>query len=209
MRTPTPCESAPQSARASADAPSAACACALRCFSPYDNLLCQVSGRKHVLLYPPEATPDLYYGPRRDIQAQFSPVRGEYGRFDTGIVSTNTAEVNGASPDLQAYPRFRDALKLQSYALLEPSDCLFLPMNWHHHVFSEADPEAGYNLALNLWVSREAMLAGVPPRTSAPGAERFPTLKMLTAELEAQSQRAATRRAEQPSSRSSNKCRDR
>ena len=78
-------------------------------WDPYDNFLCQVRGSKHVLLYPPEARDALYYGPRRDIQARFQPSRGEYGRQDTGIVSENTAEVNGAAPDLRAFPRFAEA----------------------------------------------------------------------------------------------------
>ena len=68
------------------------------------------------------------------MQAHFRPGRGEYGRHDTGIVSTNTAEVNGANPDLKLFPRFRNAQRVQSYAELQPSDCLYLPNGWHHHV---------------------------------------------------------------------------
>ena len=127
------------------------------------------------MLYPPEAQADLYYGDRRDIQAKFSPTRGEFGRFDTGIVSTNTAEINGANPDLARYPRFAEARRVQSYAHLQPADCLYLPNMWHHHVFSEVDTSSGYNLALNLWISREATLGGVPPQPDY-RKERFPTI---------------------------------
>ena len=91
-------------------------------------------GSKHVMLWPPQAKEDLYYGRRRDIQASYVPSRGEYGRFDTGIVSDNTAEVNGAAPDLERFPRFARAAQLQSYAQLNASDCLYLPNGWHHHV---------------------------------------------------------------------------
>jgi len=144
---------------------------------PYDNFLCQVRGHKHLLLYPPESTPDLYYNRRRDVQASYLPGRGEYNRRDTGIISDNTAEINGAAPDLEAFPLFARALKAQSYAHLKPSDCLYLPRGWHHHVFSEADPVGGYNLALNIWVSREVTL----DRTHADSASmaRFPTLQLL------------------------------
>ena len=62
-------------------------------------------GTKHVLLYPPELKPLLGYSPRRDIQAHFSPVRGEYGRRDTGIISDNTAAVNLAAADVLQVPR--------------------------------------------------------------------------------------------------------
>ena len=151
-------------------------------WDPYDNFLCQVRGRKHLLLYPPEAKESLYYAKRRDIQAHYSPTRGEYGRKDTGIVSENTASVNGANPDIATYPKFTEAIKVQSYASLEPSDCLYIPNGWHHHVFSEADASGGYNLALNLWVSRDATLGGMPPRPDY-RVERFPTLRQVGAAL--------------------------
>ena len=153
-------------------------------WDPYDNFLCQVRGSKHLLLYPPEAKDSLYYAPRKDIQANYSPKRGEYGRHDTGIVSENTASINGARPDLGAFPKFAEALKVQSYASLGPSDCLYIPSGWHHHVFSEADTSGGYNLALNLWISKEATIGGVPPRPDY-RKERFPTIKQVGAALEA------------------------
>ena len=71
---------------------------------------------------------------------------------------------------------------MQSYASLEPSDCLYIPNGWHHHVFSEADASGGYNLALNLWVSRDATLGGMPPRPDY-RVERFPTLRQVGAAL--------------------------
>jgi len=151
-------------------------------YDPFDNFLCQVRGSKHVLLYPPEAKEELYYANRRDIQARYQPSRGEYGRFDTGIVSENTAAINGANPDLAAHPKFENAVAMQSYASLGPADCLYLPNGWHHHVFSEADTDSGYNLALNLWISREATLAGVPPRPDYKS-ERFPTIRQVGSAL--------------------------
>ncbi len=147
-------------------------------FDPHDNFLCQVRGSKYVLLYPPDAKPHLYYGHRKDIQAHYLPTRGEYGRHDTGIVSENTAEINGANPDLTKYPKFEHARKLQSVARLGPSDCLYLPNGWHHHVFSEADGTAGYNLAINLWIDRAATLSGIPPRPDYKK-EKHPTIKQV------------------------------
>ena len=150
---------------------------------PYDNFLCQIRGSKHLLLYPPDATDLLYYGPRRDIQANYSPLRGEYGRRDTGIVSHNTAEINGAAPDLAAFPKFREALKVQSYASVQPSDCLYLPIGWHHHVFSEADAGGGYNLALNIWIERAETVSGIDPYPII-GKEPYPTLGQLMQALD-------------------------
>lgn len=147
-------------------------------FDPQDNFLCQVRGTKHVLTYPPSAKADLYFGPRRDIQANYLPTRGEHGRRDTGIVSENTAQVNGAAPDLDAFPRFARARAVERYAELRPTDCLYLPDGWPHHVFSEADADAGFNLAINVWVSREAILEESPPNPDV-AREPFPTLEQL------------------------------
>ena len=123
-------------------------------YDPFDNFLCQVRGAKHLLLFPPDATDDLYYAPRKDIQAWYQPGRGEYGRRDTGIVSHNTAGVNGATPDLAAFPRYERARARQALCAVQPGDCLYLPKGVHYHVFSEADPELGFNLAVNIWVYR-------------------------------------------------------
>ena len=124
-------------------------------FDPYDNFLCQLRGAKHLQLWPPEASPYLYYNQRKDIQAQYEPGRGEYQRRDTGIISDNTAGVNGASPDLAAFPRFAQARPLQSSCHVQPGDCLYLPRGFHHHVFSEADADEGFNAAINIWVHRD------------------------------------------------------
>lgn len=50
-------------------------------------------------------------------------------------------------------------------------------------VFSEADLAGGYNLALNLWISREATLSQAPPQPAR--IERFPTLAQVTEAISA------------------------
>ena len=139
-----------------------------------------MSGSKHVLLYPPDAKPNLYYESREDFQAYYRPSRGEFGRFRDGV-SANTAGVNVANPDLKSYPLFNDARKVQTYAELNPSDCLYLPRMWHHHVFSVADGTTGYNLAINMWIDRETTLttAGEQPSPQWKQGERFPTLGQI------------------------------
>ena len=155
-------------------------------FDPYDNFLCQIKGAKHLQLWPPEASPYLYYNQRKDIQAQYEPGRGEYQRRDTGIVSTNTAAINGARPDLAAFPRFAQAQKMQSSCQVQPGDCLYLPRGFHHHVFSEADAEEGFNAAINIWVHRDGESVPQSDGKGSVGAkpDAPPAVKMTLASLQ-------------------------
>ena len=127
-------------------------------FDPHDNFLCQTKGSKLVLLWEPAQADNLYYADRLDVQAKFSARRGEYDRRETDIVSSNTASVNMAAPDLAAFPKLADALKVVRAVTVAAGDCLYLPRRWHHHVFTEADPDEGFNAAVNIWIDREKTL---------------------------------------------------
>ena len=127
-------------------------------FDPHDNFLCQTKGSKLVLLWEPSQADNLYYADRLDVQAKFSARRGEYDRRETDIVSSNTASVNMAAPDLAAFPKLADALKAVRAVTVAAGDCLYLPRRWHHHVFTEADPDEGFNAAVNIWIDREKTL---------------------------------------------------
>ena len=107
---------------------------------------------------PAGALSALYYADRLDVQAKFSARRGEYDRRETDIVSSNTASVNMAAPDLAAFPKLADALKAVRAVTVAAGDCLYLPRRWHHHVFTEADPDEGFNAAVNIWIDREKTL---------------------------------------------------
>uniref|UniRef100_A0A7S0L256 JmjC domain-containing protein n=1 Tax=Coccolithus braarudii TaxID=221442 RepID=A0A7S0L256_9EUKA len=150
---------------------------------PYDNFLCVLRGTKHVLTFPPEAHDLLYYAKRNDWQAYYLPSVGEIRRRDVGIVSDNTAGVNMAEPDHLAFPLLREALGQSAYTQVHAGDCLYLPRYHHHHVFSEADPQTGYNLAINVWVDRERSLAqGAAPVAEVD--ELAPTLEQIQAALQ-------------------------
>jgi len=101
----------------------------------------------------------LYYNERADWQASYHPKRGIGRHFDARIVSNNTGRVNFAQLDLGAYPDVALALAEASYAQLHAGDCLYLPRGHHHHVFSEADAQLGFHLAVNLWFNRNATLS--------------------------------------------------
>jgi hypothetical protein len=91
------------------------------------NLACVIAGRRRFLLFPPEQVANLYIGPL-DNPPPLSLVDPE-------------------APDLDAFPRFRDALAAARVAHLGPGDALLMPRYWWHHVTSR-DP---YNAMVNYW----------------------------------------------------------
>jgi Cupin-like domain len=99
-------------------------------FDMSDNIACVVSGHRRFTFFPPDQLPNLYVGP-----LEFTPA------------GQPTSMVNLAAPDLQRYPRFKDALAAGEYAELEPGDAVFIPNLWWHNVES-LDP---FNLLVNYW----------------------------------------------------------
>jgi hypothetical protein len=95
-----------------------------------DGVACVVTGRKRFTFFPPEQLPNLYIGP-----LDLAP-----GGLPTSMVSV-------ASPDLERYPRFAEALATAEVAELEPGDAVFIPNMWWHNVES-LDP---VNLLVNYW----------------------------------------------------------
>ena len=86
-----------------------------------DNLLIQMTGKKRVLLFPPECRKDLY------ISGSSSP-----------IIDVDDKKV------LEAYPEYRNARAKALEILMEPGDILFIPALWFHSVKSR-----GFSVAVN------------------------------------------------------------
>ena len=95
-----------------------------------NNIACCLVGRRRFTLFPPDQVANLYPGP-------FQPTPGGQ------VVSM----VDLRDPDLNRYPRFRDALNNAEVAELEPGDALFYPAMWWHHV----EALDRFNAMINYW----------------------------------------------------------
>jgi len=96
---------------------------------PY-NLACVVAGRRRFTLFAPEQVGNLYIGPLEHTPSG-API---------SVVHPNP-------PDLERYPRYREALASAQVAELKPGDALYIPPLWFHQV--EALEKV--NLLINYW----------------------------------------------------------
>lgn len=101
-------------------------------FDALDNIACCVAGSRRFTLFPPNQVENLYPGP-------LEPTPGGQ------VISL----VDFRDPDLQQFPRFKDALDAALVAELEPGDALFLPSMWWHHV----EGLQPFNVLINYWWS--------------------------------------------------------
>ncbi len=99
----------------------------------YENIACVTAGRRRFTLFPPEQEENLYIA-----NVPKTPAGREVSRVDL------------ARPDLQKFPRFKEALKHAVVAELEPGDAIFIPYQWWHNVESLRD----INILVNFWWRR-------------------------------------------------------
>ena len=96
----------------------------------WNNIGCVVTGRRRFTLFPPQQVANLYIGP-----LDFAPTGAPMS-----LVSLH-------EPDLQRFPRFREALGAALSAELGPGDAIFIPPLWWHHVESLER----FNVLVNYW----------------------------------------------------------
>ncbi|GAC1587879.1 MAG: cupin-like domain-containing protein [Sphingomicrobium sp.] len=94
------------------------------------NLACVVAGRRRFTLFPPEQLRNLYVGP-----------------LDHTLAGQPISLVDIDTPDLEAYPRFREALETARRAELGPGDALYIPSLWWHDVLSLEN----FGSLINFW----------------------------------------------------------
>ena len=106
-----------------------------------DNLAVCAVGRRRFTLFPPESFAELYLGPLEN-----TPAGRAVSMVDLG------------DPDLDRYPRFREAAGSALVAELEPGDALFIPAMWYHNVEALED----FNVLINHWWRETPRFLGDP-----------------------------------------------
>ena len=110
-------------------------------FDVADNLACVTAGRRRFILFPPEQTANLYPGP-----------------LDVTPATVPISMVSLDEPDLERFPRYREALDAALMAELEPGDAIYIPYLWWHGVQSLSR----FNVLTNYWWNRDAIAARYP-----------------------------------------------
>ena len=110
-------------------------------FDESNNVACVVSGRRRFTLFPPEQIANLYVGP-----------------LDQTMAGQPSSMVDLRNPDLERFPRFREAMDAAVVAELEPGDAIFIPSLWWHGV----EATGPLNVLVNYWWQSGPMDAGSP-----------------------------------------------
>lgn len=105
------------------------------------NVACVLAGRRRFTLFPPEQLVNLYVGP-----------------LEFTLAGQPISMVRLDDPDLDRYPKFREAWQHAQVAELKPGDALFIPYMWWHHVESLS----AFNALFNYWWDDEPAWHGSP-----------------------------------------------
>ena len=105
------------------------------------NIACCVAGVRRFTLFPPDQVANLYVGP-----------------WDLTPAGQPISLVDIKNPDLEKYPRFKDAWRRAVTADLQPGDAIFIPSLWWHQVESLAT----INGLINFWWTQQQPALGAP-----------------------------------------------
>lgn len=83
-----------------------------------DGTLWQLAGIKRVALFPPAQWENLY---------PFPPEEG-------GKTSWAFCRASGVEPDVEKFPKLKEAMHHKAEAILHPGDILYIPAGWAHEV---------------------------------------------------------------------------
>ncbi|XP_068707148.1 bifunctional peptidase and (3S)-lysyl hydroxylase JMJD7-like [Montipora foliosa] len=119
-------------------------------FDPFDNFLCQISGKKQLFIYEPHENTRLYEAHIQEASLAYNPVTKKF-RNQKLLQSTSMvmSPVNILKPDYTRFPKFKEARALN--CTINEGDVLFMPSYWWHEVQSYPSKKEARNLAVNFW----------------------------------------------------------
>ncbi|MBD1912837.1 MULTISPECIES: cupin-like domain-containing protein [unclassified Leptolyngbya] len=91
-------------------------------YDPTDGVLIQLHGTKRLILFPPSQTANLYPYPIHTHLRYGLKLRCWF------------SQVYPDTPNLEVFPRFRNALSHKYEILLNPGEALYIPAGWWHEV---------------------------------------------------------------------------
>ncbi|XP_066275806.1 uncharacterized protein [Branchiostoma lanceolatum] len=100
-------------------------------FDPFDNLLCQISGKKEVILFEPHDNTRLYEAHIPEAILGFNNRTGKFRR-KTLLDSTSMvmSPVDILKPNFKRFPKFAEAVPVN--CTIEEGEVLYMPAHWWH-----------------------------------------------------------------------------
>ncbi|ESO97617.1 hypothetical protein LOTGIDRAFT_152707 [Lottia gigantea] len=119
-------------------------------FDPFDNFLCQISGKKEVILFEPHDNSRLYEAHIPEAILSFNKTEMTFSRRHlSDSTSLVMSPIDILKPNFQKFPKFAETYPLN--CTINEGDVLFMPAFWWHEVQSYPSPTEGRNLAVNFW----------------------------------------------------------
>ncbi|XP_031574901.1 lysine-specific demethylase 8-like [Actinia tenebrosa] len=119
-------------------------------FDPFDNFLCQISGRKQVLLYEPYDNTRLYEAHIQEAELGYNPNSMQFRRKKLmDSTSMVMSPINILKPDYKRFPKFKGVQAMN--CTIDEGEVLFMPSFWWHEVQSYPNQEKPRNVAINYW----------------------------------------------------------
>ncbi|XP_071809450.1 uncharacterized protein [Asterias amurensis] len=119
-------------------------------FDPFDNFLCQIRGRKQLILFEPHDNTKMYEGHIPEAMLGYDRHSGKFRRKklleSTAMVMAPADILN---PDFERFPAFAKTHPLN--CTINEGDVLFMPAFWWHEVQSYPNVTERRNLAVNFW----------------------------------------------------------
>lgn len=119
-------------------------------FDPFDNFLCQLSGKKEVILFEPHDNTQLYEAHIPEAMLYYNiSTRTFYRKELVDTTSMVMSPVDILKPNYQRFPKFADTYPMN--CTISEGEVLFMPAFWWHEVQSHPNRNQGRNLAVNYW----------------------------------------------------------